>query len=110
MIVVILLVSSCRGPCCRSSAFDATHPNVVIDHVRTPGDALRLIPLAKPDLVVFGPDAQDGVEFRCGVARVAPKTLVGVLPCHATGLESEQCLAIRADFVAAVAPMLRARA
>lgn len=107
MMVMILLASSCRGPCCRTSAFDAKHSNVVIDHVRTTDDALKLIPLSKPDLVVLGPDVQDSPDFRCAVARAAAQTRYGVLACNLAGPESPQCLEIRADFMKAVAPMLR---
>lgn len=110
MIVVILLVSSCRGPCCRTSVFEASHPNIVVDHVRTPADALKLIPLARPDLVVLGPDVQDNVDFRSAVARIAPATRVGVMPCNRDGPESDECLATRTDFMARVSPLLRAGA
>ena len=106
MIVVILLVSSCRGLCCRASVFEASHPNVVIDHVRTTADALKLIPLAKPDLIVLGPDAIEDVDFRKRVQQIAPRTRVGMLPCNHGGTESTECLATRADFMKVVAPML----
>lgn len=108
MMLMILLVSSCRGPCCATSAFEARHSNVVIDHVRTNADAIKLVPLARPDLVVLGPDVQDSADFRAAVSRSAPAARVGVLPCNGTGPESELCMKIRADFMAAVAPMLHA--
>jgi hypothetical protein len=110
MMTMILLASSCRGPCCRTSAFDAKHSNVVIDHVRTAADAVKLVPLAQPDIVVLGPDVQDNPEFRSAVARASASTRVGVLACNQAGPDSPQCLAIRADFMSAVAPMLRATA
>lgn len=107
MMIMILLTSSCRGPCCRTSGFDAKHSNVVIDHVRAATDAIKLVPLSKPDLVVLGPDVQDSPDFRCAVARAGPRTRFGVLACNQTGPESGPCLEIRADFMKAVAPMLR---
>ena len=110
MMTMILLVSSCRGPCCSSSEFEATHSNVVIDNVRTAVDALKLIPLGRPDLVVLGPDVQDTTDFRSAVARLVPNTRIGVLPCNQTGPESALCLKIKGDFMGAVSPMLRARA
>ena len=110
MIIMILLVSSCRGPCCRASAFEASYPNVVIDHVRTTADALKLIPLAKPDLIILGPEARDDAAFRLAVARIAPGTRIGVMPCNGDGPESEKCLATRSDFMKTVAPMLQATA
>jgi hypothetical protein len=110
MMTMLLLVSSCRGPCCSTSEFEATHSNVVIDYVRTAADALKLIPLARPDLVVIGPDVQDTADFRSAVARLAPNTRVGALPCNQTGPESALCLKIRGDFMGAVSTMFRAKA
>jgi hypothetical protein len=108
MFIVILLVSSCRGLCCRTSVFEASHPNIVIDHVRTTADAVKLIPLAKPDLIILGPDVKDETGFRRAVTSIAPETRVAVMPCNHDGPESEQCLATRADFMARVTPFLRA--
>ncbi len=110
MMIMILLASSCRGPCCSSSAFETKHSNVVIDHVRTAADAIKLVPLAKPDLVVLGPDVPDTNDLRSGIARAGTNTRLGVLACNQAGPESAECLRIRADFMAAVAPMLRAAA
>ena len=110
MIIMILLVSSCRGLCCRASVFEASHPNVVIDHVRTTADAIKLVPLARPDLIILGPEARDDMEFRRKVMLIAPGTHIGVMPCNQDGPESEKCLATRSDFMQVVRPMLQATA
>jgi hypothetical protein len=105
MSLVVLLVSECKS-LCPPASFENLHPGVAVDHVRDVDHALKLIPVARPDLVVLGPGVADSEDFRRSVKQASPLTRVGVLGCPAGGENSEQCVLTRADFLHAIRPLL----